>query len=197
MRKKIILTVLATAFAALGASAQQWVVKTNLLYWAATTPNIGAEVALSDHSTLGATVNWNPWTIGSDNKIQHWFIRPEYRYWFSGKYTRFFLGAHLMGGGFEVGGFKLPLLGDRLLTGLPYNYYKGSFFAGGVSLGYAFYLSPRLNLELSAGLGLARISYHAEPVNGPRPAGTTNRVRYLPVPTEVGVTLVYLFNAKK
>ncbi|WP_303272488.1 DUF3575 domain-containing protein [uncultured Alistipes sp.] len=197
MRKKIILTVLATAFAALGASAQQWAVKTNLLYWAATTPNIGAEVALSDHSTLGATVNWNPWTIGSDNKIQHWFIRPEYRYWFSGKYTRFFLGAHLMGGGFEVGGFKLPLLGDRLLTGLPYNYYKGSFFAGGVSLGYAFYLSPRLNLELSAGLGLARISYHAEPVNGPRPAGTTNRVRYLPVPTEVGVTLVYLFNAKK
>lgn len=197
MRKKIILTVLATAFAALGASAQQWAVKTNLLYWAATTPNIGAEVALSDHSTLGAAVNWNPWTIGSDNKIQHWFIRPEYRYWFSGKYTRFFLGAHLMGGGFEVGGFKLPLLGDRLLTGLPYNYYKGSFFAGGVSLGYAFYLSPRLNLELSAGLGLARISYHAEPVNGPRPAGTTNRVRYLPVPTEVGVTLVYLFNAKK
>lgn len=197
MRKKIILTVLATAFAALGASAQQWAVKTNLLYWAATTPNIGAEVALSDHSTLGATVNWNPWTIGSDNKIQHWFIRPEYRYWFSGKYTRFFLGAHLMGGGFEVGGFKLPLLGDRLLTGLPNNYYKGSFFAGGVSLGYAFYLSPRLNLELSAGLGLARISYHAEPVNGPRPAGTTNRVRYLPVPTEVGVTLVYLFNAKK
>lgn len=197
MRKKIILTVLATAFAALGASAQQWAVKTNLLYWAATTPNIGAEVALSDHSTLGATVNWNPWTIGSDNKIQHWFIRPEYRYWFSGKYTRFFLGAHLMGGGFEVGGFKLPLLGHRLLTGLPYNYYKGSFFAGGVSLGYAFYLSPRLNLELSAGLGLARISYHAEPVNGPRPAGTTNRVRYLPVPTEVGVTLVYLFNAKK
>ena len=197
MRKKIILTVLATAFAALGASAQQWAVKTNLLYWAATTPNIGAEVALSDHSTLGATVNWNPWTIGSDNKIQHWFIRPEYRYWFSGKYTRFFLGAHLMGGGFEVGGFKLPLLGDRLLTGLPYNYYKGSFFAGGVSLGYAFYLSPRLNLELSAGLGLARISYHTEPVNGPRPAGTTNRVRYLPVPTEVGVTLVYRFNAKK
>lgn len=197
MRKKIILTVLATAFAALGASAQQWAVKTNLLYWAATTPNIGAEVALSDHSTLGATVNWNPWTIGSDNKIQHWFIRPEYRYWFSGKYTRFFLGAHLMGGGFEVGGFKLPLLGDRLLTGLPYNYYKGSFFAGGVSLGYAFYLSPRLNLELSAGLGLARISYHTESVNGPRPAGTTNRVRYLPVPTEVGVTLVYLFNAKK
>ena len=197
MRKKIILTVLATAFAALGASAQQWAVKTNLLYWAATTPNIGAEVALSDHSTLGATVNWNPWTIGSDTQIQHWFIRPWYRSWFSGKYPRFFLGAHLMGGGFEVGGFKLPLLGDRLLTGLPYNYYKGSFFAGGVSLGYAFYLSPRLNLELSAGLGLARISYHAEPVNGPRPAGTTNRVRYLPVPTEVGVTLVYLFNAKK
>ena len=53
-----------TAFVCLGASAQRWAAKTNLLYWAATTPNIGAEVALGKHSTLGATVNWNPWTIG-------------------------------------------------------------------------------------------------------------------------------------
>lgn len=197
MSKKIILTVLTTVFVCLGASAQQWAVKTNLLYWAAATPNIGAEVALSEHSTLGITANWNPWTFGSDNKIQHWFLRPEYRYWFSGKYTRFFLGAHAMGGGFEVGGFKLPVLGDKLLKGLPYNYYKGSFAAAGVSLGYAFYVSPRLNLELSAGLGVARISYHTEPINGPKPATNINRVRYLPVPTEIGVTLVYLFNAKK
>lgn len=186
-----------TAFVCLGASAQRWAAKTNLLYWAATTPNIGAEVALGKHSTLGATVNWNPWTIGSDNKIQHWFVRPEYRYWFSAPYTRFFLGLHAMGGGFEVGGFKLPLLGDKLLTGLPGNYYKGSFAAAGVSFGYAFYLSPRLNLELSAGLGVARIAYHTEPVYGPKPASTLNRVRYLPVPTELGISLVYLFNAKK
>ncbi len=186
-----------TAFVCLGASAQRWAAKTNLLYWAATTPNIGAEVALGKHSTLGATVNWNPWTIGSDNKIQHWFVRPEYRYWFSAPYTRFFLGLHAMGGGFEVGGFKLPLLGDKLLTGLPGNYYKGSFAAAGVSFGYAFYLSPRLNLELSAGLGVARIAYHTEPVNGPKPSTNLNRVRYLPMPTELGISLVYLFNAKK
>ncbi len=197
MSRRIILTVLMTAFVCLGASAQRWAAKTNLLYWAATTPNIGVEVALGKHSTLGATVNWNPWTIGSDNKIQHWFVRPEYRYWFSAPYTRFFLGLHAMGGGFEVGGFKLPLLGDKLLTGLPGNYYKGSFAAAGVSFGYAFYLSPRLNLELSAGLGVARIVYHTEPVNGPKPSTNLNRVRYLPMPTELGISLVYLFNAKK
>lgn len=197
MSRRIILTVLMTAFVCLGASAQRWAAKTNLLYWAATTPNIGAEVALGKHSTLGATVNWNPWTIGSDNKIQHWFVRPEYRYWFSAPYTRFFLGLHAMGGGFEVGGFKLPLLGDKLLTGLPGNYYKGSFAAAGVSFGYAFYLSPRLNLELSAGLGVARIAYHTEPIRGPKPDTNLNRVRYLPMPTELGISLVYLFNAKK
>lgn len=58
-------------------------------------------------------------------------------------------------------------------------------------------LSPRLNLELSAGLGVARIAYHTEPVNGPKPSTNLNRVRYLPMPTELGISLVYLFNAKK
>ena len=56
---------------------------------------------------------------------------------------------------------------------------------------------PLLNLELSAGLGVARIAYHTEPVNGPKPSTNLNRVRYLPMPTELGISLVYLFNAKK
>lgn len=197
MNKKLILSFVLALFGWAGASAQQFAVKTNLLYWMTTTPNVGVEVAVGQHSTLGATINCNPWTLGSDNKIQHWFVRPEYRYWVTEKYTRLFFGVHLMGGGFEVGGFKLPFIGDKLFKGLRDNYYKGSFVAGGVSIGYQFYVSPHWNLELSAGAGLARIKYHTEPVKGPGHASYQNSVRYLPVPTEVGVTFVYLFNSKK
>ena len=181
----------------LGASAQQVAVKTNLLYWAATTPNIGIDIAVGKHSTIGMTANYNPWTLGTDNKIQHWFLRPEYRYWVTEKYTRLYFGVHAIGGEFEVGGFKLPFIGNRILTGLPTHYYKGSFVGAGISIGYQFYVSPHWNIELSAGAGLARLSYHAEPVNGPKAASYTNRKRILPIPTELGVSFVYLFNSKK
>ena len=197
MNKKIILLLLLAGGCWLGAAAQQVAVKTNLLYWVATTPNIGAEVAVSKHSTIGLTANYNPWTIGADNRIQHWFLRPEYRYWVTEKYTRFYFGVHAIGGRFEVGGFKLPFIGDQVLTGLATNYYKGSFVGAGLSIGYQFYVSPHWNIELSAGAGLARLSYHSEPVNGPKAASYTDRKRILPIPTEFGVSFVYLFNSKK
>lgn len=181
----------------MGVSAQQVAVKTNLLYWATATPNIGAEVALSKHSTLGFSANYNPWTIGSDNKIQHWFIRPEYRYWLTEKFTRLYFGVHAIGGKFEVGGFRIPVIGDKILTGLQNNYYVGKFAGAGISIGYQFYVSPHWNLELSAGAGLGLVSYHTEPVKGPKPASYVNTKRFLPIPTEVGVTFVYLFNSKK
>lgn len=197
MNKKILLSLLLAVCCWFGAAAQQVAVKTNLLYWAATTPNLGAEVALSKHSTIGMTANWNPWTIGADNRIRHWFVRPEYRYWVTEKFTRLYFGVHAIGGNFEVGGFKLPFIGDRILTSLPTNYYKGSFVGAGFSIGYQFYVSPHWNLELSAGAGLARLSYHTEPVRGPKSASYTNRRRILPIPTEVGVSFVYLFNSRK
>lgn len=195
--KKIILTLLLAGSCWLGAAAQQIAVKTNMLYWMATTPNLGAEVAVSKHSTIGLTANYNPWTIGADNRIRHWFLRPEYRYWVTEKYTRLYFGVHAIGGKFEVGGFKLPFIGDRILTGLAANYYKGSFVGAGFSLGYQFYVSPHWNIELSAGAGLARFSYHTEPVRGPKAASYTDRKRILPIPTEFGVSFVYLFNSKK
>lgn len=188
------LTLLLAGFCWTGASAQRFAAKTNLLYWATTTPNLGVEVALSKHSTLSVTANYNPWTIGSDNKIQHWFIQPEYRYWLTEKFTRSYFGVHLIGGQFEVGGFDLPF---GLLKRLQNRYYKGSVVGAGISYGYHFYISPHWNLEAMLGVGLARISYHAEPVRGPKPASTPNRVRYLPIPTEVGISFVYLFNSRK
>ena len=65
------------------------------------------------------------------------------------------------------------------------------------SIGYQFYVSPHWNLELSAGAGLARLSYHAEPVSGPKRSSYVDSKRFLPIPTEIGVTFVYLFNSKK
>lgn len=183
--------------------AQKWAVKTNLLYWATGTLNAGGEMTVSEHSTVNLTFNLNPWTYGADNKIQHWFLRPEYRYWVTEPHTRLFFSAHVMAGGFEVGGFKVPFIGDkfRQLKTLMTTYRCGTFVAAGVGLGYSFYLSPHLNLEVSGGVGLARIKHHAEPdTKLPLWKGSHWRghdeVNYLPIPTELSVSLVYLFNGK-
>ena len=71
MNKKLFLWLLGLACGCCGASAQQVAMKTNLLYWAAMTPNLGVEMAVGKHSTVGLTANYNPWTISPDNKIQH------------------------------------------------------------------------------------------------------------------------------
>ena len=63
MNKKILPALLLAVCCWAGASAQQVAVKTNLLYWATATPNVGAEVAVGKHSTLGFSANYNPWAI--------------------------------------------------------------------------------------------------------------------------------------
>ena len=64
-----------------------WVIKTNALYWATTTPNIGAEVRLAPKWTLEAEVGLNPFTGKNDDgsygkSLKHFRLHPEVRYWF-------------------------------------------------------------------------------------------------------------------
>lgn len=194
MSKKILLLFLLIGCGRVVAPAQQIAIKTNTLYWLTATPNLGVEVALSKHSTLSVSANYNPWTIGPDNKIQHWFIQPEYRYWFSEKFTRCYVGVHFIGGEFEVGGFTLPY---GFMGRMQNNYYVGSAIGLGLSVGYNFYLSPHWSLEAMLGVGVLRVRHHTEPVNGPAPTSYQSRVHYIPSPTEAGISFVYLFNSPK
>ncbi len=192
MYKKILLTLGLLFGMSLGTTAQQWAAKTNLIYWATTTPNLGIEVALSKHSTINISANYNPWTIDSHIKLQHWFVKPEYRYWFTEKYTRAFVSAHLLGGEFDFGGFRPPF---RLFDALVQRYYKGSIVALGVGVGYQFYISPHWNLELSAGVGVARLDY--DRISRVASEPKRHDTRWMPIPTEIGLSFVYLFNSRK
>jgi len=58
--------------------AQDIAVKTNLLYWATSTPNIGFEFGLGKRTTLDLVGGYNPWTLNKDDnkKIKHWMVMP-------------------------------------------------------------------------------------------------------------------------
>lgn len=131
--------------------AQHVGVKTNLLYDATTTMNLGVEFALSPKVTFDLSGNYNPWTFSENKKLKHWLVQPEFRYWFCEKFNGHFLGIHAHGGEFNMGGIKLLGMEDYR--------YEGYAVGGGLSYGYQWILSKRWSLEASLGFGYTYLDY--------------------------------------
>ena len=106
MAKKGRLTVCSLLFFFIStlAHSQDFALKTNVLYWAAATPNLGMEVALSPKFTLDLSGAYNPWTYKDDKKMRFWLAQPEVRYWFCEKFEGHFIGIHAHGAQY-FGGF--------------------------------------------------------------------------------------------
>ena len=159
-RKTIIYVFLFVVFCNI-TNAQSIAIKTNALYWSVNgTINLGAEVGLSENSTLDIGAGYNPWRVnGNDNnnkKLAHWLGEVEYRYWFCKKFIGNFLGVHVLGSQYNISHHNL-----RLLFGKDSKDYRfqGYAIGAGVSWGYQFYLGKRWNLEATIGVGYARLQY--------------------------------------
>lgn len=148
----LLMTIPSTGF------SQNLGVKTNALYWATTTPNLGAEFAVGKKHTVQVFVGLNPWkqSGGDKSSIRHWLVQPEYRYWFCQSFNGWFVGAHAMGGQFNAGGVKMPF---GLLKDLRIHRYEGWFVGGGITAGYQWPLAKHWNLETSLGVGYDYIQY--------------------------------------
>ena len=72
----------------------KFAIKTNALYWATSTPNLGIEVGLAKKLTLDISGNYNPWKFGDDRQIKHWLVQPELRYWLCERFNGSFFGMH-------------------------------------------------------------------------------------------------------
>ena len=95
-------------------SLPAYAIKTNALYWATTTPNLGFEIGLSDKFTLDLSGNYNPWTFSDSKKLKHWLVQPELRYWTCERFNGHFFGLHAHYAEYNVGGIKMLGLKDRL-----------------------------------------------------------------------------------
>lgn len=156
MIKKLILSVLFVWGGLLGLKAQNVALKTNLLYWGTATPNLGLEAAVGGKHTVQLFYGLNPWTFSEGKRMRHWVLQPEYRYWFCESFNGWFLGAHVMGGEFNVGGIKLPF---GLFESLADRRYEGWYAGGGVTAGYQWMISKHWNFEASLGIGYDYIKY--------------------------------------
>lgn len=158
--------------------AQDVAVKTNALYWATTTPNIGVEFAWNNKWTTEIAGAYNPWTFKDDKKMRLWLVQPEARYWFCEAFEGHFLGLHAHVGQY-YGGFDKKR-------------YDGYLAGGGLTYGYNWILSSHWNIEAAVGLGYARLWYKESPRIPCEKCFENKRKDYLGV-TKAALSVVYIF----
>lgn len=179
----------------------QIAVKSNLLYDATTTPNIGMEAAVGSKSTLNLVYGINPWKFDSEThgerKVKHWLVMPEYRWWTCSTFNGHFFGVHALGGQYNASNVSLPIPGkffggDDMHTGVRDHRYQGEFAGAGITYGYQWIMSKRWNIEAEVGVGYAHLwydKYSCEDCVGKVASGSTN---YAGI-TKIGLSLLYIF----
>lgn len=177
----------------ISAAGQRIAIKTNLLYDATSTINIGLEAGLAPKWTLDISGNFNTWSKDSQTKWKHYMVQPEARYWLCDRFSRHFLGAHLIGGAFNFSGIdnNISFLGTDFSV-LKDKRYQGYAYGAGLAYGFAFMLSRHLNLELEAGFGYICLDYDKFECSGCGQLSASGIHHYVG-PTKAAVNLVFLF----
>ena len=170
-------------FLGVGARSQEVAIKSNLLYDATATVNLGLEFRLAPKWTLDVSGNYNGWTFSENRKWKHWLVQPEARYWFCRKFEGHFIGMHGHYGHFNIG--QLPFI-----SGLKEYTLRGDLYGGGVSYGYHWAFGERWGIEAMIGAGYAYMKYDklrcAE--CGER-EGSYTRTYF--GPTRIGISFIY------
>ena len=169
-----IVTSLLLFLVALPASGQV-ALKTNLLYDATMTVNLGAEVALAPKWSVDLSGNLNAWTLDNGRRWKHWLIQPEARYWFCDRFAGHFVGAHLLGGQYNLGNWK-----------------HGFNFLG-IAYGYTWILAKHWSFEAEIGLGWAYTRYDVYPCAHCGNKLENRRVHNYVGPTKAALNIIYAF----
>ncbi|MDR1500021.1 MAG: DUF3575 domain-containing protein [Tannerellaceae bacterium] len=186
---KLLVSFLFSIFIISAAYSQQIAVKSNLVYDATGTINVGGEYAINKTFSVNLSANYNGWVLKKPYTWKHYLVQPELRYWFRESFNEHYVGAHLLYIGFDVERMSLPFFGFTRKS----LYTNGVAYGGGLSYGYHLYLTPRMNLEFSLGLGFMRLSYDkAESYRNP--GETKPWTRSYIGPTQIGVSVVYIIN---
>lgn len=186
-------------------ASAQFALKTNLLYDATTTPNLGAELVLSRKSTVNLVYGLNPWKFSSKKHGQryakHWVVMPEYRWWTCSALDGHFIGVHAMGGQFNAQNVDLPIPGgffggDRhsrnIAKEVRDSRYEGTYAGVGFTYGYQWPLSKHWNIEAEAGVGYNHIWYkqfNCGTCGAKRVKSETNYAGL----TKLGLSIMYIF----
>lgn len=157
--------------------------KTNVLYDLTSTINLGVEVGLGQRTSLDVSANYNGWTFNDDKMVRNWLVQPEFRYWLDKRFYGHFFGLHPFYGGYNMAGVDFLGMADKR--------YQGEMCGVGFAYGYQFRIGRNWNLELTAGLGYARLRYNEYDWNNCGKLLDTKTQNYFGL-TKLGVSFVLL-----
>ena len=193
MRKFLLFLGLVMLITIQESSAQKFAIKSNLLYDATATINLGIEAGLGEKFTFDLSANYNPFQFADNKKWKHWLIQPEIRYWTCRKFGGHFFAAHLLGMQYNAGNidFATDFLGTPFSQLRDYRF-EGLLVGAGVGYGYAWMLNKHWNFEVEACFGVAYTMYNKYecPKCGEQ-IGSGKHVYY--GPTKLAINFVYLF----
>lgn len=188
--------VVALAFIALGlyANAQQLAVKSNLLYDATATVNLGTEIIVAPQWSIDLSGNLNAWTFSHGRSWKHWLVQPEVRYWLCDATAGHFFAAHALGGQFNFGhlGFARDILGINFGQ-LQDHRYQGWYAGVGVGYGYSWILGKHWNLEAEIALGWIYAKYDVYPCTSCGSKIESGKAHNYVGPTKAAINLIYVF----
>ena len=152
--------------------------RTNLLYWAAFTPNIGLEWRINSFYGIKIDGGYSKWEYNGKDKVQKlWFVNPEIR--------RYILpNKHLyigLAGTFGAYNLKLGKTG-----------YQGDVYGGGITAGYQLPMGKYFSWDFNVGLGAVHFTYDTFDVtDNVRVYREKNCSKTLFAPTQIGVNLIW------
>lgn len=196
MKRNILLLTLLSAMLSFGTgSASGQEVKTNLPLILAGTPNAGLEWNVGSQFTVNGDILWMPYMFKSTESVFRtligsvdfrYYVRPKY-YYTNDHFDGFYVGPYAMYGNFNIGIRENGNVEESYRR-------RGWGISGGVSLGYKFYISERLRLDLNLGLGYAHLQYNKYRLGGQwakYPLELKNTKAWIG-PTKFGVHLGYI-----
>jgi hypothetical protein len=171
-----------------GMSTPVWAVKSNLLYDATTSINLGTEFRLARRWTMDISGNYNGWTYSNNKKFKHALVQPELRYYLCESFYGHFFAVHGLYSHYNIGGIHLPF---DFFPALRSHRYQGNLYGGGIAYGYHQVLSPRWSMEFEAGVGYVYTDYEKFKCEKCGESAGKQSKGYF-TPTKLAVSLIYI-----
>ena len=158
----------------------KFTIKTNTVYLATATANLGFELGLSPKLTLDLSGSYNPWRFSDHKQFKHWLIQPELRYWLHERFNGHFFGMHAHYAGVNVSN----------LFGTGHKRYQGYIYGAGISYGYQWAIGKRWSMEAEIGIGYAHVNYDRYDCGKCKSQSGRGHKNYFG-PTKVALNIIY------
>lgn len=167
--------------------------KTNFVYDATASVNLGLEIGLGRRWSVDISGNYNGWTFADNRKWKHWFVQPEFRFWTGEPRKGHFIGIHAIGGVYNLNRMHLPF---EAYPATATQRHEGWGAGVGLCYGYRWNFSERWGMEGVIGVGYIYTEYDKFCPNNCGVRIAQGDHNYFG-PTKLALNLIYRFGKKK